>query len=78
MCELMAEVTMEDNVLYSDFPSWNGYISIHDPCCGAGATLIAGIHAVRKRLEKEKLNYQNHILVVAQDIDMIVALLPDM
>lgn len=72
VCELMAEVTMEDLVQKVEK---DGYISIHDPCCGAGATLIAGIHAARKRLEKEKLNYQNHILVAAQDIDMIVALM---
>ena len=36
---------------------------------------IAGIHAARKRLEKANLNYQNHILVAAQDIDMVVALM---
>lgn len=53
----------------------DGYISINDPCCGAGATLIAGIHAARKQLEKANLNYQNHLLVVAQDIDETVALM---
>ena len=53
----------------------DGYITLNDPCCGAGATLIAGIHAARKRLEKTNLNYQNHILVAAQDIDMVVALM---
>lgn len=53
----------------------DGYITLNDPCCGAGATLIAGIHAARKRLEKANLNYQNHILVAAQDIDMVVALM---
>lgn len=37
--------------------------------------MIAGIHAARKQLEKENLNYQNHVLVVAQDIDEIVALM---
>lgn len=51
------------------------YHTLNDPCCGAGATLIAGIHAARKRLEKANLNYQNHILVAAQDIDMVVALM---
>ena len=45
------------------------------PSCGAGATLIAGIHAARKQLEKTNLNYQNHLLVVAQDIDETVALM---
>ena len=72
VCELMAEVTM-DNVVQK--VEKDGYISINDPCCGAGATLIAGIHAARKRLEKVNLNYQNHVLVIAQDIDMTVALM---
>lgn len=71
-CELMAEVTMQDVVYKIEK---DGIITINDPCCGAGATLIAGIHAARKRLEKAGYNYQNHVLVVAQDIDMIVALM---
>lgn len=72
VCELMAEVTMQDSVLKIEK---GGYITINDPCCGAGATLIAGVHAAKKRLEKAGYNYQNHILVVAQDIDMTVALM---
>ena len=54
-----------------------GYISINDPCCGAGATLIAGVHVIRKQLEhcEPSRNYQNHILVVAQDVDEIVGLM---
>ena len=39
------------------------------------AITIAGIHAARKQLEKANLNYQNHLLVVAQDIDETVALM---
>lgn len=72
ICELMAEVTMDDAVQKIE---QDGYISINDPCCGAGATLIAGVHAARKRLEKAGYNYQNHVLVVAQDIDQTVALM---
>lgn len=72
VCELMAEVTMQDVVSKIEK---DGIITINDPCCGAGATLIAGIHAARKRLEKAGYNYQNHVLVVAQDIDMTVALM---
>lgn len=72
VCELMAEMTMDDVVKKVE---QDGYISINDPCCGAGATLIAGIHAARKRLEKANINYQNHVLVVAQDIDVTVALM---
>ena len=34
ICELMAEVTMQDSVLKIEK---EGYITINDPCCGAGA-----------------------------------------
>lgn len=73
VCELMAEIALGDNVAQQ--VNEQGYITICDSCCGAGATLIAGVHAARKQLEKENLNYQNHVLVVAQDIDEIVALM---
>lgn len=73
VCELMAEIALGDNVVHQ--VNEQGYITICDSCCGAGATLIAGVHAARKQLEKENLNYQNHVLVVAQDIDEIVALM---
>lgn len=72
ICELMAEITMENVV---EMVKKDGYITLNDPCCGAGATLIAGVHSARKRLEKANLNYQNHILVTAQDIDLTVALM---
>lgn len=73
VCELMAEIALGDDVVQQ--VNKQGYITICDSCCGAGATLIAGVHAARKQLEKENLNYQNHILAVAQDIDEIVALM---
>lgn len=73
VCDLMAKVAMDDGVIRE--VKEKGYITINDPCCGAGATLIAGIHEARRQLEKENLNFQNHILVVAQDIDMTVALM---
>lgn len=72
VCVLMAEVTMGNAV---QEVKDKGFISINDPCCGAGATLIAGIHVARKKLEKVGMNYQNHLLIVAQDIDMTVALM---
>lgn len=72
ICELMAQISM-DNVV--EQVRENGYFTIGDPCCGAGATLIAGIHAAKKKLQKAGINYQNHILVAAQDIDETVALM---
>lgn len=74
VCELMAEVVAANAL---EKIEQYGYISINDPCCGAGATLIAGVHVIRKQLEhcEPPRNYQNHILVVAQDVDEIVGLM---
>lgn len=72
VCELMAQMAMGD---ISKEVEENGYITIHDPCCGAGSTLIAGVHEAKRQLEKKNLNYQNHVLVVAQDVDETVALM---
>lgn len=68
--QLMADATIGDVV--SEIKS-KGYISIHDPCCGAGAMLIASANVAKERLEKEGLNFQNHFFIVAQDIDQTVA-----
>lgn len=72
VCDLMAKIAEGD---VAERVEKDGYITIHDSCCGAGATLIAGIHEARRQLEKVNLNFQNHVLVVAQDIDEIVALM---
>ena len=72
ICQFMAAITVEN---VAEQVNEHGYISINDPCCGGGATLIAGVNEARKQLEKADLNYQNHVLVVAQDIDECVALM---
>lgn len=72
VCEMMAKITEEDVV---SSVKEKGYITITDPCCGAGATLIAAVNEAKKQLAKENLNFQNHVLVVAQDIDETVALM---
>lgn len=72
VCQLMAAITIGN--VRSEVEE-KGYITICDPCCGAGATLIAGINEARKQLEKADLNFQNHVLVAAQDIDYTVALM---
>ena len=46
VCRMMAEITC-DNVLPTI--EAKGYISINDCACGAGATLIAGVHAAASR-----------------------------
>lgn len=72
ICQFMAAVALEDVVAQVEK---DGYITINDCCCGAGATLIAGVNEARKQLEKANLNFQNHVLVAAQDIDEVVALM---
>jgi hypothetical protein len=72
ICHFMAAIATDDIMSKVDS---DGYFTIHDPCCGAGAMLIAGIHESRKELEKTNLNFQNHVLIVAQDIDSTVALM---
>lgn len=51
ICDLMAKITVDD---VSKEIEEKGYVTIHDPCCGAGATLIAGVHEVRRQLEKNE------------------------
>lgn len=72
VCELMAKISVGELVPQVEE---QGYITINDCACGAGATLIAGIHETRRRLEKVNMNWQNHVLVVAQDIDYTTALM---
>ncbi|WP_347563640.1 N-6 DNA methylase [Pseudoflavonifractor sp. 524-17] len=72
VCQLMADIAMGDVVQQV---KENGYITLNDPCCGAGATLIAGVNCAKRRLEEACMNFQNHILVSGQDIDETVALM---
>lgn len=72
VCRMMADITVDD---IAENVRQNGYVTINDCCCGAGATLIASVHAAKRKLEQEGLNFQNHILIAAQDIDEIVALM---
>ena len=72
VCQLMADVTMGDLVQQVEE---QGYVSINDCCCGAGANLIAAINSAHRKLEDAGLNFQNHILVIGQDIEELVALM---
>ena len=45
------------------------WISVNDPACGAGATLVATANIFRRK----KINYQTRVLFTANDIDRVVA-----
>lgn len=70
--QLMAEITIDG---VAEKVKEKGYVTLEDSCCGAGSTLIAGINTVKRILEKQGLNFQNHLLVAGQDIDLTVGLM---
>ncbi len=74
VCRMMGDMTVDKSL---EQIQEKGYITINDPACGAGATLIAFLNAVSDELYQKgsKLNWQNHILVTAQDIDTTVGLM---
>lgn len=67
VCELMSGITIERKTLGKQLKQ-NGYITISDCSCGGGATLISAVENCKSMFKK--LNYQNHIMVVGQDIDI--------
>lgn len=66
VCKMMSQMTVGDVDRQIEE---QGYISICDPACGAGATLIAAANT----LKKSKYNFQNHVIFVGQDVDRVVA-----
>ena len=53
----------------------HGYSSLNDTACGSGSTLIATIQSAALLFSNKGLNWQNHILVAAQDINLTAALM---
>lgn len=66
ICRMMSQMTVgnADRKIEEQ-----GYISICDPACGAGATLIAAANVMKDA----KYNFQNHVLFVGQDVDRVAA-----
>jgi type I restriction-modification system DNA methylase subunit len=66
VCRAMAALTWGDQ---EERIRKQGWISVNDCACGAGATLLAFANECRRH----GINYQTSVLFVAQDVDAIVA-----
>ena len=68
VCRMMAETASNFDYLKQEIKD-RGFISVLDPACGAGATLVA----FANECKRNGINYQRQVLFVAQDIDHTVA-----
>lgn len=66
LCRCMAQMNMDGLTGELQKKSW---VSVLDPCCGAGALFIAFANECRRN----GINYQTDVLFVGQDIDPVVA-----
>ena len=67
ICQMMAQTTMDEELVMAQV-SEHGYITVNDPACGAGATLVAAIN----RLNRLGIG-QGRYLVCGNDIDRVEA-----
>ena len=67
ICKAMAQINVRD---YDELIAKRGYFAVHDPACGAGATLIAA----RNTLELAGISYKQAFFV-GQDIDRTAAMM---
>lgn len=74
ICRCMAEITTGDVV---EQINRDGFVTLNDCACGAGATLIAAVNQIEKQLfeAKSPLRWQNHVLVTAQDLDFTTGMM---
>jgi type I restriction-modification system DNA methylase subunit len=68
ICQFMADIC--DSGLKDEIQK-KGWTSVCDPCCGAGVMLIA----FAETCMKQEVNYQEHVIFAAQDIDMTAGLM---
>ena len=68
VCMMMAKISAGN--LKAEIAK-RGYVSVNDPCCGAGALLIAFANEAKE----QGINYQQQIEFVAQDIDFTAAMM---
>lgn len=67
VCRVTAGMTYGNDL--KDKVSKQGWVSVNDPACGAGALLIAFANECRR--PGNDVNYQTSVLFVAQDIDFL-------
>ena len=67
ICQMMAQTTMDEELVKAQV-SEHGYITVNDPACGAGATIVAAIN----RLNRLGIG-QGRYLVSGHDIDRVAA-----
>lgn len=65
VCRMMAAMSMGTG--FAEKVAADGWVSVNDPACGAGALLIA----FANECLRQKTNYQTSVLFVAQDIDFL-------
>lgn len=65
VCHAMAEMVLGPAEQVGAMIEKNGFVSAHEPACGAGAMIIALAEAMRAR----GINYQRYLHVTAVDID---------
>ena len=63
VCNLMGEISIGDKEI--DI-SKKGYVTVDEPCCGSGATVLGFANAIDNR----GLSFQKNIVVTATDIDI--------
>ena len=68
VCKAMAEINAPD---LEETIKAKGWVSVNDPACGAGATLIA----MANTMKNHNVNYQKQALFIAQDIDHVVGMM---
>ena len=69
ICELMASLTISDDIEAK--VARHGFVTVHEPASGSGATVIAMMLAMQDR----GLNYQRHVHVTAVDLDSTAAMM---
>lgn len=69
VCRMMARISLEHA---GEMILREGWISVNDPACGAGATMIAAADELQNDLG---INYQEDVLFAGQDIDCTTGLM---